>query len=211
MRGDLLRWCGRCRSWRCPLCAVLSVTASDVVRVVYGDAWAPAAEALRWLALLAGVRILFEVAYDYLVVVGRSRALLAVQCAWTAVLVPAVWVGIERGGIGGAAAALAAVGVGVGLVLYGRELHRAGVEARALVGAVSPALLVAGGVAVAGAAVTGAGLGALLTLALCGAGTVVVLVVALWCCRADLDVVRGPRTTPVAPVAPVPTTATGRG
>ena len=71
----------------------------------------PPPEALRWLALLAGVRILAELAYDYLVVVGRSRALLMIQCVWIVVLVPAVWLGVERGGIGGAAAALAVVGV----------------------------------------------------------------------------------------------------
>ncbi|NKQ99657.1 oligosaccharide flippase family protein, partial len=132
MRGDLLRVVRPVSLAALPLCAVLAVTAPDVVRLVYGDAWAPAAAALRWLALLAGVRILAEIAYDYLVVIGRSRALLAIQCVWAAVLVPAVWFGIERGGIAGAATALTAVGAGVGLLLYGRELHRAGVGAHRL-------------------------------------------------------------------------------
>ena len=197
MRGDLLRVLRPVSLAALPLCAVLSVTAPDVVRFVYGDAWAPAAQALRWLALLAGVRILAELAYDYLVVVGRSRALLTLQCAWIVVLVPAVWLGVERGGIGGAAAALAVVGVTVGLSLYARELRRAGVEVRGLGRAAGPGVLLAAAVAVGATAATGLGLGAFATLACCGAGVTVILAGALWWYRADLDVVRGPRAARV--------------
>ena len=52
---------------------------------------------LRWLALLAAMRILFELAYDFLVVLGRSATILRLQVVWIVVLVPAVWIGIERG------------------------------------------------------------------------------------------------------------------
>ncbi|WP_209020566.1 lipopolysaccharide biosynthesis protein [Nocardioides sp. 1609] len=193
MRGDLQRVLRPLAVVSVPLCGLLAVAAEPVVRFVYGAPWAPAAEALRWLAVLAAVRILTELAYDYLVVLGRSRALLALQCAWIVALVPAVWLGVRLDGIGGAALALAAVGVLVGLPLYLRELHRAGVEVTGLGRAVRPALLLTAAVASAAALVVGLGAGDLVTLAGCGTGAAVAVAAVLWRHRGDLDVVRGPR------------------
>ncbi|WP_298459538.1 lipopolysaccharide biosynthesis protein [uncultured Cellulomonas sp.] len=109
-----------------PMCVVLSAVAEDVVHLVYGEAWAPAAEPLRWLALLAAARILIELAYDYLVVLGRSRRLFAVQALWLVMLVPATSLGAAGWGTQGVAVAqvvvAALVVVPVYLVLLRREL-----------------------------------------------------------------------------------------
>ncbi|MBL7519570.1 lipopolysaccharide biosynthesis protein [Frankia sp. CNm7] len=92
-----------------PSCALLAALATPVIRIVYGDRWAAAADALRWLAVLGAGRIAAELAYDLLVAAGRTRAVFAVQGAWLAALVPGLYLGAHLGGIGGVAAAHAAV------------------------------------------------------------------------------------------------------
>jgi O-antigen/teichoic acid export membrane protein len=109
-----------------PICLVLAGAAEPVIRIVYGAAWAPAADALLWLAILAAFKIVFELAYDYLVVVGRGGAILKVQMATLVALVPAVYYGAEESGIAGAAAAQVAVAACVVLPLYLAVFSRAG-------------------------------------------------------------------------------------
>lgn len=116
-----------------PTCVVLGVAAEDVIRFVYGDAWAPAADALRWLALLAALRVFVELAYDYLVVLGRTGALFTVQCVWLAAMIPAVLAGAHLAGIGGAAFGQVTVVVLLVVPLYGVMLRRVGVRTRGVV------------------------------------------------------------------------------
>ncbi len=115
-----------------PVCLAVAAGAPQVVRFVYGEQWLPAADALRWLALLAFVRILVELVYDYLVVLSRSRSLLAVQAGWFVASGFAVLVGAQRAGIAGAAGAEALVGVLLVLPAYLRLLSREGVGAPAV-------------------------------------------------------------------------------
>lgn len=117
-----------------PVCLVLAGAADPLVRFVYGNAWAPAASALTWLALLAAFKILFELAYDYLVVVGISRTILGLQVITLAVLVPALYAGAREWGIAGVGAAQVVVAAGVALPLYLVLFRRAGVPARKLLG-----------------------------------------------------------------------------
>ncbi|RCG31867.1 polysaccharide biosynthesis protein [Sphaerisporangium album] len=111
-----------------PVCLLLSGAAPAVIRFVYGEEWAPAAVALAGLGVLAGLRIFFELVYDYLVVLERSRAVLAVQALWLIVLVPAMWIGVNRDGLRGAAIALVAVAAIVVLPTYLGQLRRSGVH-----------------------------------------------------------------------------------
>ncbi|GII80753.1 hypothetical protein Sru01_57350 [Sphaerisporangium rufum] len=134
-----------------PLCLLLSGAAPAVIRFVYGEQWVPAAIALAGLGVLAGLRIFFELVYDYLVVLERSRAVLAVQALWLAVLVPAMWFGVRLGGLRGAAIALVAVAGAVVLPAYLTRLAGAGVALGALARALWPPVALAaaaGGVAV---------------------------------------------------------------
>lgn len=111
-----------------PSCLLLAGAAEPIVRFVYGADWAPAATALRWLALLAALRIMFELAYDYLVVRQRSGAILAIQGGWLIVSVPFLILGAHLYGIAGIAAAQVAVALVVAAPLYAFVLRRDGVD-----------------------------------------------------------------------------------
>ncbi len=80
-----------------PVCLLVAGAAAPIVHLVYGGQWAPAAAALAFLGVAAAARIFFELAYDFLVVVGRSGPILVVQAVWVAVLVPALVVGAHLG------------------------------------------------------------------------------------------------------------------
>lgn len=108
-----------------PGCAALAAAAPDVIAFVYGDSWMAAAEPLRWLAVFAGFRILFELCYDFVVVAGSSRPLLGVQVLWLGALLPLVVVGLDRFGLAGAAFAqvvMAALVIGPAYLLVLRRL-----------------------------------------------------------------------------------------
>jgi O-antigen/teichoic acid export membrane protein len=120
-----------------PVCLVLTGAADPLITIVYGSEWAPAAAALGWLGLLAGLRILFELVYDYFVVLGSTRVVFTVQVIWLVALAPALYVGAQLAGIAGAAAAHVAVAVLVVLPMYLWELRRAGVPWRPLAAGVA--------------------------------------------------------------------------
>ena len=175
-----------------PMCAVLAVAAPDVVTFVYGKQWEAAAGPLRWLAIAAAARILFELAYDYLVVLARSRQILFLQVTWIAFLAPALVVGVRQWGLDGAGAAVVAVAFLVSLPLYVWELTRAGIAARGLALGMSSGLV---GVAVAGiatAAITGLVGSALVALLLSGVFLSAVTGWLLWRNRSTLHVFRAP-------------------
>jgi len=115
-----------------PICLVLTGAATPLVELLYGAQWSPAAEALLWLGVLAGLRILFELAYDYLVVLGNTRFVFAVQLVWLAALFPGIYVGAELAGIAGAAAGQVVVALGVVLPTYLVYLHHTGIGGREL-------------------------------------------------------------------------------
>lgn len=134
-----------------PVCLVGAAAADDVVRFVYGEAWAPAADVFAVLVLVAALRIFFELSYDLLVVLRRTGPLLTVQLLWLAVLAPAVVVAARERGVVGVAVAELVVVVVVVLPLYLAMLHHAGLRVAPLGTAVLQPLLVA---AVAAAATT---------------------------------------------------------
>lgn len=117
-----------------PVCLLLSGAAGPIIGTVYGAAWAPAAGVLAWLGVLAAFKILYELAYDYLVVRGASRALLAVQIVTLVSTIPALIVGVQADGIVGAAAAQVVVAAGVVLPMYVFLFARAGLRPRRLLG-----------------------------------------------------------------------------
>lgn len=181
-----------------PCCVALAVCAGPVVRVVYGDAWSAAAEPLRWLALAAVVRILAELVYDYLVIVGRTSWLLAVQVVWLAALAPAVVVGTHLGGLAGAALAQLVVGVVVVGPAYALALHQARTPAwRLLPGLLLPAA--AGVVLLAVVSLPGLRGGPdLLVLGACGLATAAAWAVLLGRLRPEVALLRrGPAPEPV--------------
>ncbi len=161
-----------------PACVAISVTSWGIITLVYGEAWEPAAAVLAWLALVAAVRIVSELCYDYLVVLGRSNAILMVQIVSLVVLLPVLYVAVDHRGIRGGGAAVLAVTALVALPLYAAQLSRSGIPVTALLKALwQPALLalatgalVAAILAWVGEGIVGLSLGALATLAVIGAG-----------------------------------------
>ncbi|MFT3877021.1 MAG: oligosaccharide flippase family protein [Propioniciclava sp.] len=126
-----------------PACLVIAGSAEPIIAIVYGEEWLPAAVALQWLAGFAAVRIMFELSYDFLVVVRKTGWVLTVQLIWILALGAGVWVGAQSG-IAGIAAAQLVIGVVIVLPLYLWGVHRSGV---ALMGALArslPSLLVGG-------------------------------------------------------------------
>jgi O-antigen/teichoic acid export membrane protein len=139
-----------------PVCLLISGSAVPLVSFAYGAKWAPAAPVLVWLAGVGALRILFELSYDYFVVLARSRVVFTVQLAWLLALVPALIVGVRMDGVRGAAIAGLAVAGGVVLPWYLIELHRVGIRVGAIAAKVWMPLL--GGVAVGLSAADLAGL-----------------------------------------------------
>ncbi len=132
MRTGFLSGAGMLGSLTLPVCLLISGAAAPLVTFVYGARWAPAAHALTWLAFLGALRILFELVYDYFVVLARSRVVFTVQLAWLSALIPALMVGVRTDGIRGAAIAGVAVAAFVVLPWYLIELRRAGIKVSGL-------------------------------------------------------------------------------
>jgi PST family polysaccharide transporter len=129
-----------------PVCLLLAGAAEPVIRFVYGADWTPAASALAWLAVMAAFRILFELAYDYLVVIGVSRSIFTVQLVTLVALVPTLVVGAHLYGTPGVAAAQVVVATVVMLPLYLRLFHRAGLQVPRVLARLALPVLIAAGV-----------------------------------------------------------------
>jgi PST family polysaccharide transporter len=110
-----------------PSVTFLAAESESIVRIIYGDAWAGASAALFWLALVGGLRILFELIYDYLVVAGMTGSIMSIQVFSLVALIPALVLG-ATGGIAGVAMAQFVVGAALTLPLYLWRLRAGGVQ-----------------------------------------------------------------------------------
>jgi O-antigen/teichoic acid export membrane protein len=115
-----------------PLCVLLAGYAGPIVGFLYGDKWLPAADAVRFLAVLSAGRIAVELIYDFLAAVGRPRSTLWLHGGWLVALVPTLVYAAHRNGITGVAQGHATVMCVVVLPLICLLLHRAGVRLGAL-------------------------------------------------------------------------------
>jgi PST family polysaccharide transporter len=181
-----------------PTCFVLAAVAGPLVVTVYGDNWSGASAALVGLAFMGAARLVLELSADYLVSLGRTRAVLVLQVPWLIGLLVALVIGVGRAGIAGAGIAQAAVAIGLMLPAYAAVLARTGVRPAALVRVLAPPVtwaVVAGAVAWGGAtAVSSLDAGpAIAALAGAGAGMVVVLLANRDAVRAVLVHVAGQR------------------
>jgi PST family polysaccharide transporter len=115
-----------------PVCALLGLLALPAITTVYGTNWKPAAAVLPFLAILAFVRVASELAYDFLVALGRSGTTLWLQTGWLCSLGVALPLGASLDGIRGVALAHGVVALLVMLPAYGVALARTGVPIVAL-------------------------------------------------------------------------------
>jgi O-antigen/teichoic acid export membrane protein len=130
MRATFLSAAGLLAAVTVPACALLAGVSEPLIRLVYGSTWSGAESVLPWLAVLAALRILFELCYDFFVVLARTRVVLAAQLAWLAALVPCVLLGARWWGAWGAAAMTVAVAAVIVSPIYLYELRRCGIGLR---------------------------------------------------------------------------------
>jgi lipopolysaccharide exporter len=88
-----------------PVSALTMVLARPIILTLYGAKWEAAAAVLSLLTVYGAVSIICVLFANVLAGLGLSRFLLAVQLLWLAALVPAMIIGVHRGGIVGAAVA----------------------------------------------------------------------------------------------------------
>lgn len=110
-----------------PAFFALAGAARPLVQFVYGQAWLPAAEALSWLVVAALAKVFCELAYDFIVVTGRTGAVLIIQSVGLVTLIPALLTGAAWGGLAGLAAAQAAISFVVLLPMYLWQLRGSGI------------------------------------------------------------------------------------
>jgi PST family polysaccharide transporter len=205
MRATFLSTGGLLAAVTLPACVVLAAAAGPLVTLVYGGAWQPAAAALTWLGLLAALRILFELVYDYFVVLANTRVVFTVQIVWLVALVPALYLGASAGGASGAAAAALAVAAGVVAPIYLYELNRTGVAPAAFGRRLAPAVLAALGVAAVAVLAAEFITVDVVAVLVAGAAAGTALVVLLYRMRGAISALRSVGTPePAAESAPAP-------
>ncbi|MFI0423385.1 oligosaccharide flippase family protein [Spongiactinospora sp. 9N601] len=111
-----------------PVAVLMGVLAPALVTFLYGAEWAPAAEALRFLAIVMTVRMLSALVTDILAALGSTKATMWLNLSWVGMLVPALLIGGRLDGIRGAAIAHACVAVLYALPVMVLVMHRAGVR-----------------------------------------------------------------------------------
>lgn len=124
-----------------PICLIIGALAHPAVIAIYGTRWSPAASALVGLSVLAAGRILLELSGDFLVSLGRTRAVLVAQVPWLVALTTTLLVVAPRYGIRGVGVGQALVVVVIVAPVYLMFLQHAGVRARDTLRALIPAVL----------------------------------------------------------------------
>ena len=128
------------------------------------------------MAAFAALRIWFELAYDYLVVQGRSGMVLIIQSCSFAVSLPLMLLAVQHNGQSGVAAAQFLVGLVVVAPLYLFSLGRVGIDPGPVVRAVLPPVISGVLVWLAARAIAGVVSGPFVAAA--AAGVIAVLVIA---------------------------------
>jgi PST family polysaccharide transporter len=134
-----------------PLCVLLAGYSGPIVSFLYGVKWMPAADAVRFLAVLTLGRVAVELTYDYLAAGARTRETVWLHLIWLIALVPALIIGARQNGITGVAVAHAIVTCVVVFPLLAVLLKRDKIDLLAIARMSGPAVL--------GAAVIGATIG----------------------------------------------------
>ncbi len=136
-----------------PITILIAILAPQLVHVLYGSKWDPAAPALRFLMILMACRVLVSFAFDILTSAGATRSTLWLNLGWAIILIPALYFGTNHDGIRGTAISHAIVGTLVALPAAIFLLERVRVRVRevlpdlvrpAIAGILSAAVCIAG-------------------------------------------------------------------
>jgi O-antigen/teichoic acid export membrane protein len=124
-----------------PVCFMLGGLAQPLVTFLYGGRWHSAAAPLAALCVFAASRGLLDLLTEYVIALGRTRAVLVVQLVWLVSLVPSLIIGAkvaELAGVGSAQTlVIACVVLPVNLLI----VRGLGVPLRPVLAACLPGLL----------------------------------------------------------------------
>ncbi|WP_286138913.1 oligosaccharide flippase family protein [Arthrobacter sp. OV608] len=125
-----------------PAVSFLAGSAAPLVAFIYGQEWLPAAAVLSWLALALICKVFCDLAYDFLVVLGKSGTVLMIQLKSLMVLIPMLVTASTWFGLAGVAATQTVIAGFVVLPLYLWQLHGNGVKVSVLMRTLLPAFAV---------------------------------------------------------------------
>jgi PST family polysaccharide transporter len=111
-----------------PFTILMSILSPQIIAVLYGSVWEPAAAPLRFLMILMACRVIVSFAFDILTSAGATHSTLWLNLGWAIVLIPALYYGTNHGGIRGTALSHAVVGLVVAVPLATILLERVGVR-----------------------------------------------------------------------------------
>jgi PST family polysaccharide transporter len=111
-----------------PMATLVAVLAPEIMEVLFPARYDAGITALRFLAGISVVRLVFALAIDLLTVKGRSAAILWVQALWWVALVVGLWWGATRHGLVGVGVAQLAAALGIALPLLTWSLSREGIH-----------------------------------------------------------------------------------
>jgi PST family polysaccharide transporter len=101
-----------------PMCAMMLALARPLVLTLYGEKYAESINVLMILSIYGVVSMVCILFANVLTSFGRTKFLLVLQLVWIGTLVPAMVVGVNKGGIVGAAYAHVAIIVPIVLPSY---------------------------------------------------------------------------------------------
>jgi PST family polysaccharide transporter len=169
-----------------PVCAFLGVLSPDVIEVVYGSRWSPAAGVLTGLSLLVAVRMLTDVVFQLLISIGANKSSVASQVIWLIALVPATFAAALWGNVATVGIAVGLVAIFVAVPVHAWVLRGAGMRLSLLVKGLSYPLVLTAGTIVVQFAIRWYARPALLAVVLAGLVTVAIVAVSFKQARARL-------------------------
>lgn len=127
-----------------PFCTLMMVLSRPLVLTMYGSRWQEAASVLPVLTVYGAISVICLLFSSILASLGRTRIILGIQLVWLFTLGIAMWVGVRRHGIMGAAEAHVVVVVLIVLPCYLAALRRFTVVRVGLLGRSVGLALIAG-------------------------------------------------------------------
>ena len=111
-----------------PMALLICIQAREIILLLFGEEWLAGTTALRFLAGISVIRLVFVLGLDLLAAKGRSMVILWVQVVWFLALVVGLWWGATRHGLVGVGIAQLAAALLVALPLVTRCLSGEGVH-----------------------------------------------------------------------------------
>ena len=107
-----------------PMAILISLQAREIILFLFGPKWLAGTTALRFLAGISVIRLVFVLCLDLLAAKGRSMVILWVQVLWFLALVAGLWWGATRHGLVGVGVAQLAAALLVALPLVASCMAR---------------------------------------------------------------------------------------